>query len=103
ANKSAPRPPGCKTIFVKNLPYEGLTEKAVASAFAPCGRVSSVRLAVWNHTGKLKGFGYVQFFDERGAEAAVRGQASILLGGRPLLVDYDAVGGPKGSFRTTDG
>lgn len=35
------------------------------------GEVLSVRLARWNHTQKLKGFGYVQFKTGAAAEAAV--------------------------------
>jgi hypothetical protein len=35
------------------------------------GEVVSVRLARWNHTQSLKGFGYVQFRSGEGAEAAM--------------------------------
>ena len=35
-----------------------------------------VRLGRWNHTGKLKGFGYVEFESGKAAEAAVNESSS---------------------------
>jgi hypothetical protein len=43
----------------------------LGSAF---GEVVNVRLARWNHTQALKGFGYVQFRRGAEAEAAVRAE-----------------------------
>ncbi|CAB1115770.1 unnamed protein product [Ectocarpus sp. CCAP 1310/34] len=101
ANRKAEQPAGCRTVFVKNLPYD-VEEDAVSEALAGCGRIASVRLAMWNHTRKLKGFGYVEFSTERGAETCVRTQQSLSIGGRPLVVDFET-GAPKGSFRRQDG
>eukprot|EP00752_Nemacystus_decipiens_P002633 g2465.t1 len=101
ANRKAEQPPGCKTVFVKNLPYD-VDEAGVSEALSGCGRIISVRLAVWNHTHKLKGFGYVEFSSERGAETCVRTQEGLSIGGRPLVVDFET-GAPKGSFRRQDG
>ncbi|CAN0490837.1 unnamed protein product [Ectocarpus sp. 12 AP-2014] len=101
ANRKAEQPAGCRTVFVKNLPYD-VEEDAVSEALAGCGRIASVRLAMWNHTRKLKGFGYVEFSTERGAETCVRTQQSLSVGGRPLVVDFET-GAPKGSFRRQDG
>lgn len=53
ANRSTPQPPGCRTVFVKNLPYEA-DEDGVCEALSGCGKIASVRLAMWNHTRKLK-------------------------------------------------
>ena len=63
------RPPGCKTVFVKNLPYD-VNDEAVRSVFQVCGPVINVRLAVWGHTQQLKGFGYVEFKREDSADIA---------------------------------
>lgn len=63
------RPAGCRTVFVKNLPYE-ITEDDIIEVFRVCGPVSNVRLAVWGHTNQLKGFGYVEFKREDSAEIA---------------------------------
>jgi RNA recognition motif-containing protein len=61
---------------VKNLPYD-CTEEALKEAFTFCGKVSGVRLAMHNHTKQLKGFGYVEFVKEAGAEIAAKKQAEI--------------------------
>lgn len=101
ANRTAEQPRGCRTVFVKNLPYD-VDEDGVVEAIGGCGRVASVRLAMWNHTRKLKGFGYVEFVTERGAETCVRTQETLSIGGRPIVVDFET-GAPKGSFRRQDG
>ncbi len=54
------RPAGCRTVFVKNLPYD-VTEEDIREVFKVCGPIATVRLAVWGHTNQLKGFGYVDF------------------------------------------
>lgn len=95
------RPPGCKTVFVKNLPYD-VTEEVVKEAFRFCGKIATVRLAVWQHTQHQKGFCYVEFEQESAAEIAVKKQGEITVGGRRVYVDYET-GRPKGSFRTSEG
>lgn len=47
-------------MFVKNLPYD-VDEAGVNEALSVCGRIVSVRLAVWNHTHKLKVLIFVSF------------------------------------------
>jgi nucleolin len=101
ATSAAPEhPPGCKTIHVKGLPYE-IDEDAFESAFVPFGRVHGVRLARWNHTNKLKGFGYVEFVKEAGAQTAVNSR-TVSVGGRLCIISYET-GAPKGSFRLSSG
>jgi nucleolin len=57
--RESKQPESCRLVYVKNLPYD-VTELEVKEAFSRCGIVTSVRLPVWNHTKKLKGFGYVR-------------------------------------------
>jgi len=97
------RPPGCKTIFVKNLPYD-CTENQVHDAFFVFGKITNIRLAVWGHTKQLKGFGYVDFKSEESAEIAMKKCAvtPLSINGRPATCDFET-GVPKGSFRETDG
>ena len=98
-----PRPDGCRTIFVKNLPYD-IPSDALRRSFEKFGKINDVRLAVHNHTQRQKGFGYVTFVKETSAEAAVRGQGDVRVRGRAVYVDYDAPGGgPKASFRAATG
>lgn len=91
------KPAGCRTIFIKNLPYD-TTEAEILEQFKLYGPIKTVRLAVWNHTGKLKGFGYVDFKREDSAETAVKKSGSIELKGRKILADFET-GAPKGSFK----
>ncbi|CAH0375016.1 unnamed protein product [Pelagomonas calceolata] len=98
-----PRPDGCRTVFVKNLPYD-IPSDALRRSFEKFGKINDVRLAVHNHTQRQKGFGYVTFVKETSAEAAVRGQGGVTVRGRAVYVDYDAPGGgPKASFRAATG
>ena len=95
------KPPGCKTIFIKNLPYD-TNEKEVFTSFQFCGKISQVRLVKWQHTNKLKGIGYVEFVKEESAEIAVKKRGEIKVGGRAVLVDFEG-GKPKASYRDTEG
>jgi len=63
------QPEGCRSVFVKNLPYE-TNEEEVRTAFMVCGKVQDVRLARHNRTGNMKGFGYVDFLSETAAEVS---------------------------------
>ena len=94
------QPLGCRTVFVKNLPYD-VSEEAVRQAFRVCGKVANVRLAMWNHTKTKKGFGYVEFESEKSAAIAV-GKSGLKVGARPVFIDYDT-SAPKASFKTADG
>lgn len=93
---------GCRTIYIKQLPYD-VEEPAIRAALESCGTITSVRLPVWNHTKKLKGFGYVEFSTEDEAMAAVK-RSGMKVGGRMVLINLDVAGsGPKASFRQLDG
>lgn len=48
------KPVGCRRIFVKNLPYE-VKEEEIREAFKVFGPITNIRLAMWGHTGNLKG------------------------------------------------
>ena len=48
-----------KTLYVGNLPYRA-NEAAVRHLFAEHGQVHSVRLMKDKHTGKRRGFGFVE-------------------------------------------
>ncbi|OWZ22632.1 hypothetical protein PHMEG_0002610 [Phytophthora megakarya] len=99
-NKKAVK--GCRTVFIKQLPYE-VEEDAIREALASCGTITSVRLPIWNHTKKLKGFGYVEFSSEDEALAAAR-RSGMKIGDRMVLISLDAAGSaPKASFRQRDG
>ncbi|WDD98779.1 MULTISPECIES: RNA recognition motif domain-containing protein [Thalassomonas] len=58
-----------KTLYVGNLPYRA-NEASVRSLFSEYGNVHSVRLMKDKHTGKRRGFGFVEM-SERDSEAAI--------------------------------
>lgn len=103
-NVSTP-PPDCTTIFVKNLPYNS-DEESVKKALARFGSVKEVRLA-YDHgeQKRFKGFGYVHFQEPGSAQAAVKAfvEGTLLVGGRRVIVDFEANARPKGSFKRADG
>ena len=110
SNRGGPpraQPDDCCTIFVKNLPYNNITEEDVLHVFRPCGTIveGGVRLARNYQTKQLKGFGYIEFKNPEGAYAAVQRAAKaegIKIGGRMCYVDYEE-STMKGSFRTAEG
>ena len=79
------RPVGCRSVFVKNLPYD-TNEDEVKEAFMVCGPVTNVRLAVWGHTQQLKGFGYIDFKREDSAEIAVKKSGVLGVKGRKVII-----------------
>lgn len=106
AGQPRPQPDGCRTIFVKNMPYRGITETDVEEVFRSCGKIveAGVRLTRNYQTKELKGFGYIEFKNPEGAFAAVQRAAKggLLLKGRAVRVDYEE-GKMKGSFRNAEG
>ncbi len=108
-NNSGPRaqPDNCRTVFVKNLPYNNITEDDLQLVFRSCGKIvdGGVRLARNYQTKQLKGFGYIEFKNPEGAYAAVQRASKadgIKVGGRMCYVDYEE-SSMKGSFRTSEG
>lgn len=96
-NKDVKKITGCKTVFVKNIPYD-TTEEDMKQCFMVCGTISGIRLAVWGHTNTLKGFGYVEFHKEDAALIAVKKSGKLEINNRPLMVDYET-GAPKSGFK----
>lgn len=52
-------PSNVKTLYVGNLPYRA-NESTVRELFSSYGKVESVRLMKDKHTGKRRGFGFVE-------------------------------------------
>jgi RNA recognition motif-containing protein len=108
-SSNAPReqPADCRTVFVKNLPYNNITEDTILHVFRSCGKIvdGGVRLARNYQTKQLKGFGYIEFKNPEGAYSAVQRASKadgIKVGGRMCFVDYEE-SAMKGSFKTADG
>jgi len=89
-------PLGCKTIFIKNLPYD-ISEDEIELQFRVYGKITNIRLAVWGHTKQLKGFGYIEYQSEKSAEVAVKKSGSIMIKDRIITCDFET-GQPKGIY-----
>lgn len=59
-----------RTLYVGNLPYRA-NEQVVRNLFTDYGKVYSVRLMKDKHTGKRRGFGFVEMADSD-ADAAMK-------------------------------
>lgn len=90
-------------LFVGNVSFQ-TTEDNLWEVFAEYGEVKSVRLPTDRETGRMKGFGYVEFTDMESAKKAFEGAQGMDLGGRGLRLDYsqprtDSGGAPRGRGR----
>jgi nucleolin len=94
--------PPSTVLFVGNLSWSA-TEDSLWDVFAEYGDVKSVRVPTDRESGKMKGFGYVEFFDIELAKKAFQGVQNMELLGRNLRLDYsqprDENGGGRGGHR----
>jgi hypothetical protein len=81
-----PRPYGCKTVFVGNLP-DSITDDIIRSVFANVGRVVDIRWLNDKKTRRFKGCGFVEFDTEEATEQAIHLNGRMVLG-QPIRVDY---------------
>lgn len=75
---------GC-SLLVRNLRYETSPEK-VRAIFEKVGRVKDVYLPIDHGTREPRGFGFVEYFDEKDAQDAVREFDRFVLDGNELSV-----------------
>jgi nucleolin len=54
------------TVYIEGLPFDA-TEGQITSFFSSAGPVVSLRLPKWHDSGRLRGYGHVEF---QSAEAA---------------------------------
>jgi len=64
--------PPSKRIFVGNLGFDA-TKEGLHEHFARCGEIADVHVATFEDSGKCKGYAWVEFEEQEGGEAAVRG------------------------------
>ncbi len=57
-------------LYVGNLSYS-MTDDSLSTIFAEAGTVVSARVITENHTGRSKGFGFVEMSSEEEAKAAI--------------------------------
>jgi len=90
--------PPSSVLFVGNLSFDA-TEDSLWDVFAEYGDVKGVRVPTDRDSGKMKGYGYVEFFDIGTAQKAFEGTQAMELLGRNLRVDYSQPREAGGSAR----
>eukprot|EP00249_Psilotum_nudum_P008428 c21263_g1_i2 orf=179-847(+) len=72
--------------FVGGLSWS-TSDRALADAFRPFGRLLEAKVVVDKDTGRSKGFGFVTFGDEKAMEEAIDRMHGVSLDGRSITVD----------------
>src|ERR1700722_7449958 len=75
-----------KKLYVGNLDY-GVTDSALEQMFAAHGTVESAQGIMDRHTGRSKGFGFVEMKTDQEAQAAIAALNGQMSGGRSLTVN----------------
>lgn len=94
--------PPSSVLFVGNLSWD-VNEDSLWELFAEYGDVKSVRVPTDRESGKVKGFGYVEFFDIEFAKKALGDAQGKELLGRNLRLDYSQPRGEDGNARGGSG
>ena len=75
-----------KRLFVGGLPYS-VTTQQLNDMFAAFGKVTSANVITDKFTGNSKGFGFVEFEEEKDADEAVKKLNETEVGGRKITVN----------------
>ena len=73
-------------LYVGNLSYSA-KEDELRELFGEYGEVSSVAVITDRETGRSKGFGFVEFADDKAGQAAIEALDGKEVGGRALKVN----------------
>ena len=73
-------------IYIGNLAYE-VTEQDLRDVFSEFGEVTSAKIINDMHSGKSKGFGFVEMASREGAEQAIAALNGKDLKGRDVVVN----------------
>jgi RNA recognition motif-containing protein len=75
-----------KKLFVGSLSWN-TDDRGLHEAFAPFGQVTEAVVITDRETGRSRGFGFVTFEDDEGADKAVAALNNTELDGRTIRVD----------------
>ena len=59
-----------RTVYIEGLPYDS-NEEDVSKFFESCGKIQSVRLPKWHDSGRLRGYGHVEFLTLESVKKAI--------------------------------
>jgi RNA recognition motif-containing protein len=86
-----------KKLFVGSLSWN-TDDRGLHEAFAPFGEIVEAVVITDRDTGRSRGFGFVTFEDEEGADKAIAALNNTELDGRTIRVDVaqERSRGPRG-------
>ncbi len=87
-----------KKLYVGNLPFSA-TDDTLAQAFAAFGQVDSARVIMDRHSGRSKGFGFVEMSSDDQAEQAIQRLNGSNLEGRAITVNEARPMAPRDDSR----
>lgn len=73
-------------IYIGNVSYNS-TEEDLSNLFSEYGTVDSVKIIINKHTGRSKGFGFVEMNNNEEGQKAIDNLDGYELNGRNLRVD----------------
>lgn len=73
-------------IYVSNLSFK-LQDEDLRQVFAPFGQVASAKVIRDNHSGRSRGFGFVEMSNDDEARAAIEKLNGTEVDGRALVVN----------------
>ncbi len=73
-------------LYVGNLPYS-TRDSDLQQNFAAFGSVTSAKVMMEKHSGRSKGFGFVEMSSDAEAQAAIAAMNGKDVGGRSLVVN----------------
>ncbi|MFP4056490.1 MAG: RNA recognition motif domain-containing protein [Candidatus Brocadiia bacterium] len=82
-------------IYVGNLPYS-VTDDQLRELFEPYGEVRSAKVIMDRVSGRSRGFGFVEMFNDNEASAAIEGLNGNDMEGRSLTVNVARPRGDRG-------
>lgn len=83
-----------RKLYVGNLPFSA-TEAELRELFEQHGAVDTVNVISDRETGRPRGFAFVEFQEDAGAEAAQTALDGTELGGRTIRVNEAHERGPR--------
>ena len=85
-------------LYVGNLDYQ-ITDDQLGELFAGAGQVVSARVITDRHSGRSKGFGFVEMGSDEGAKKAIEMFNGKDFQGRDLVVNEARPERPRDSYR----
>lgn len=76
---------GCLSAYVGNLSWNTREDDIVE--FFNTSKITSIRFAQDKRTGAFRGFGHIEFADDKSLEEAIK-KNQLELRGRPLKISY---------------